>query len=87
MSEVKHFAFYNGQAGAGFATPGPPPLPTVVDDQTGAVSFARETSGEAHDVTDEVARRAWLSGAQVLAVRGPDVPGGGEVAAILRYPL
>jgi beta-glucosidase len=34
MSEVKHFAFYNGQAGAGFATPGPPPLPTIVDDQT-----------------------------------------------------
>ena len=34
MSEVKHFAFYNGQAGAGFGTPGPPPLPTIVDDQT-----------------------------------------------------
>jgi beta-glucosidase len=34
MSEVKHFAFYNGQAGPGFAAPGPPPLPTIVDDQT-----------------------------------------------------
>lgn len=35
MSQVKHFAFYNGQAGIGFgAKPGPPPLPTVVDDQT-----------------------------------------------------
>jgi beta-glucosidase len=34
MSEVKHFAFYNGKAGAGFGTPGPPPLPTIVDDQT-----------------------------------------------------
>ena len=34
MSEVKHFAFYNGQAGAGFGTPGPPLLPTIVDDQT-----------------------------------------------------
>jgi beta-glucosidase len=34
MSEVKHFAFYNGQAGAGFGTAGPPPLPTIVDDQT-----------------------------------------------------
>jgi beta-glucosidase len=34
MSEVKHFAFYNGQAGAGFGTPGPPPLPAIVDDQT-----------------------------------------------------
>lgn len=34
MSEVKHFAFYNGQNGAGFVTPGPPTLPTIVDDQT-----------------------------------------------------
>jgi beta-glucosidase len=34
MSEVKHFAFYNGQAGTGFGTPGQPTLPTVVDDQT-----------------------------------------------------
>jgi len=34
MSEVKHFAFYNGQNGAGFGTPEPPTLPTLVDDQT-----------------------------------------------------
>jgi beta-glucosidase len=34
MSEVKHFAIYNGQAGAGFGTAGPPSLPTTVDDQT-----------------------------------------------------
>jgi beta-glucosidase len=34
MSEVKHFAMYNGQNGAGFATPGAPTLPTIVDDQT-----------------------------------------------------
>src|SRR5258707_552710 len=34
MSEVKHFAFFNGQAGVAFGTPGPPTLPTVVDDQT-----------------------------------------------------
>jgi beta-glucosidase len=34
MSEVKHFAFFNGQAGIAFGTPGPPTLPTVVDDQT-----------------------------------------------------
>ena len=34
MSEVKHFAMYNGQNGAGFGTAGPPSLPTIVDDQT-----------------------------------------------------
>jgi beta-glucosidase len=31
MSEVKHFAMYNGQNGAGIGTAGPP---TIVDDQT-----------------------------------------------------
>ena len=35
MSEVKHFAFYNGQSGLnGIGTAGPPSLPTIVDDQT-----------------------------------------------------
>jgi beta-glucosidase len=34
MSEVKHFVFYNGQAGAPPGGAGPPALPTVVDDQT-----------------------------------------------------
>jgi beta-glucosidase len=33
MDEVKHFTIYNGQAGAGFGTAGPPTLPTIVDDQ------------------------------------------------------
>jgi beta-glucosidase len=38
MSEVKHFAFYNGQAGVpapGTTVPPVPALPTIVDDQTG----------------------------------------------------
>jgi beta-glucosidase len=34
MDEVKHFTLYNGQAGTGFGTAGPPTLPTIVDDQT-----------------------------------------------------
>jgi hypothetical protein len=34
---------------------------------------------------DEIARRAWLTGARLLAVRREDVPGGGDVAGILRY--
>jgi hypothetical protein len=36
-------------------------------------------------VTDEIARRAWLSGARILAVRRGDIPGRGALAAILRY--
>lgn len=35
----------------------------------------------------EIARRAWLNGAHVLAVRGSDIPGESAVAAILRYPM
>jgi len=30
-------------------------------------------------------RRAWLSGARLLAVRHEDVPGGGDIAGTLRY--
>jgi hypothetical protein len=62
-------------------------VPGTVDDLTGAVTFAGAATGDVHDVTDEIARRAWLSGARVLAVRDRDVPGGGAVAAILRYTL
>jgi len=61
-------------------------LPGAVDDQIGAVTFAAQASGDVHDVTDEIARRAWLSDARVLAVRGADIPGGGPVAAILHLP-
>ena len=40
-----------------------------------------------YGVVDEIARRVWLSGGRVLAVRRDDVPGRNSVAAILRYPL
>jgi hypothetical protein len=38
-------------------------------------------------VVDEIARRAWLAGARVLAVRRDEIPAQGSVAAILRYPI
>jgi hypothetical protein len=62
-------------------------VPGTVEEQTGAVTFAPAATGDVHDVTDEIARRAWLSGARVLAVRESDIPGRGAVAAILRYAL
>ena len=34
---------------------------------------------------DEIARRVWLNGGKVLAVRRDDIPGTASVAAILRY--
>jgi hypothetical protein len=57
---------------------------TVAD---GAVEFAEEQGAGTIGVADEVARRAWLSGARLVAVRRADVPGGGDLAAILRYAV
>ena len=50
-------------------------------DELGQVTFT-DAGGS---VVDEIARRAWLSGARLLAIRHEDVPGGGDVAGILRY--
>ena len=56
----------------------------VVDETTGAITPG-EPGVETYGVLDEIARRAWLADGTVLAVRREDIPGGGEVAAILRY--
>jgi hypothetical protein len=60
-------------------------LPGAVDDETGVVTLD-EGGTDAYGVTDEIARRVLLFGGRVLAVRSDDIPGGGPVAAILRYP-
>ncbi len=62
-------------------------VPGTVDEQTGAVTLADEQSAERYGVIDEIARRVWLAGGRVLAVRREDVPGTTGVAAILRYPI
>jgi hypothetical protein len=48
------------------------------------VTFA-EDDAVSYGVVDELARRVLLTGGRVLAVRGPDIPGGGPLAGILRY--
>jgi hypothetical protein len=60
--------------------------PGTLGEEDGAVSFAAQASGRTYDVTDEIARRALRSGARVVAARRDDIPGGGALAAILRYP-
>lgn len=60
-------------------------VPGYVDEGTGAVTFDDEDDAANYGVLDEVARRVLLSSGRVLAVRREDVPGGGVVAAILRY--
>jgi hypothetical protein len=62
-------------------------VPGFVDEETGAVTLADAPSADRYGVVDEIARRVWLAGGTVLAVRREDVPSTTGVAAILRYPI
>lgn len=62
------------------------PVTGTLDEETGAVSFG-PASASTYGVLDEIARRVWLSGGRVLAVRAQDIPDGDATAAILRYAL
>jgi hypothetical protein len=62
-------------------------LPGTVPDDDGAVAFAAKADGVNYSIADEITRRALLSGARVVAARASDIPGGGALAAILRYPV
>ncbi|WP_431268262.1 hypothetical protein [Dankookia sp. P2] len=57
-------------------------LPGTLGEEDGAVDFAGAGS-----LTDEIARRALAAGGRVLAARPGEIPGGGPLAAILRYPV
>jgi hypothetical protein len=62
-------------------------VPGRIDETTGVITEGSPDDPVDYGITDEIARRAYLSGGRVLAVRGADIPGGGPVAAILRYPV
>jgi len=59
----------------------------VIDDETGAVSFAAEGNAVNYGIVDEITGRALRSGAKVMAVRKADIPGGHDLAVISRYPI
>jgi Bacterial archaeo-eukaryotic release factor family 11 len=63
-----------------------PTVPGTIDEDSGAVTFAPEDPAS-YGVVDEIARRVWLNGGRVLAVRADEVPGDQGVAAILRYAI
>jgi len=54
-------------------------------DEDGAITLDPAGDAVNYGVVDEIARRVWLNGGNVLAVRREDIPGEGSVAAILRY--
>ena len=62
-------------------------VPGFVDEDTGAVTLEDTPTAAGYGVADEIARRSWLSGATVLAVRHEDMPDAASVAAILRYRI
>ena len=59
--------------------------PGTIDEESGAITFADAESASSYGVIDEIAGRAMASGATVMGVRASDIPGGGALAAVLRY--
>jgi hypothetical protein len=59
-------------------------IPGAIDDD-GRVDLTAGPDAVNYGVVDQIASRAFLTGARVLGVRRADIPGGGSLAAILRY--
>ena len=62
-------------------------VPGFVGEEDGALILDAEDDAVNYGVLDEIARRVVLTSGRVLAVRREDIPGGGPIAAILRYPV
>lgn len=56
-----------------------------IDEASGEVHIDSVDDAINYGVIDEIARRVYLAGGRVLAVRAGEVPGTGPTAAILRY--
>lgn len=58
----------------------------TVDDADGAI-YPGKVDTTTYDIVDEIAGRALMTGARVLAVRRADIPDGAPAAAILRWAV
>lgn len=62
-------------------------VPGTVAEEDGAVTFADSADAVNYGVVDEIVRRTLQAGGRVVSARRADIPGGGDLAAILRYPV
>jgi hypothetical protein len=62
-------------------------VPGTVDEADGRITLGEGRPEQTYGVVDEIAKRALLSGARVLAVRAESLPDGAHLAATLRYAL
>jgi hypothetical protein len=62
-------------------------VPGLVGEEDGAVTFSDGPNAATYGVVDEIARRVLRTGGRVIAARRADVPLGGNLAALLRYPV
>ncbi len=58
-----------------------------IDEETGTVSYSDGPTAGNYGITDEIACRALLTGAEIFSVRQSDIPDSAAIAAILRYPM
>ena len=58
-----------------------------IDEQTGEVAFAEQESADTYGIVDEIAGRTLAMGGKVIGERKSDIPGGGSLAAVLRYKI
>ncbi len=58
-----------------------------VDEETGEVKFGDQDGANSYGIVDEIAGRTLATGGRVIGERRTDIPGGGSLAAILRYRL
>lgn len=62
-------------------------LPGTISDAEGRVEYAEAAGPGSYNVLSEIAARAFLTGAKVVAVRRDDIPERAPLAAMLRYPV
>lgn len=59
----------------------------TISEEDGAVTFVDAPCAGSYGVVDEIATRTLRAGGTVLSARRADMPGGGSLAAILRYAI